>query len=100
MAHIVHGRGSLWLEARHTLLDQYNSDPAGHLRNVAITSGAEVSLQGLRVGLMHFFGLVLDHSKWFDSDKLAQLMADKYDISAATVTYDCSNIVIRAPSSV
>ena len=42
---------------------------------------------------------VLGHSKWFDSDKHAQLIADTYDTFVVMVTYDYSNVVIRAPSS-
>ena len=39
------------------------------------------------------------HSKWFDSDKHAKLTAHAYDTFVAIVTYDYSNVVIRAPSS-
>lgn len=46
---------------------------------------------------MHFVGHIWVRSKWFDSDKYAQLTADAYDTPAAMVTYDYSNIVIRAP---
>ena len=48
---------------------------------------------------MHFFGPIWDRSKWFDSDKHAQLTADAYDIFVVMATYDYSNAVIRAPSS-
>ena len=48
---------------------------------------------------MHLVGPILVHSKWFDSDKHAQLTADAYDIFVVMVTYDYSSVVIRAPSS-
>ena len=48
---------------------------------------------------MHFVGPIWHRSKWFDSDKHAQLTADAYDIFFVIVTYDYSNVVIRAPSS-
>ena len=44
MAHIVHSRESAWPEVRQRLLDHLNSDLAGYLPDVAITSGAEISL--------------------------------------------------------
>ena len=99
VAHIIHGRESVWPEVRQHLLDHLNSDPAGYLLDVAITSGAEMSLQSLQASLMHFAGPIWDYSKWFDSDKHAQLTADAYDTFVVMDTYDYSNIVIRAPSS-
>ena len=48
---------------------------------------------------MHFVWPLWDRSKWFDRDKNAQLTADSYDIFAVMVTYDHSNVVIGAPSS-
>ena len=45
VAHIIHGQGFVWPEARQSLLDQLNSDPTGYLGEVAVTSGAEISLQ-------------------------------------------------------
>ena len=99
MAHIIHGRESVWPEVRQHLLDHLASNPAGYLRDVAITSGAEMSLQSLQASLMHFSGPIWDHSKWFDSDKHAQLTADAYNTFLVIVTYEYSNIVIRAPSS-
>ena len=98
MAHITHGRESLWPEARQHLLGRLNNDPAGYLRDVAITSGAEMSLQSLQASLMHFSGPIWGRSKWFNSNKHAQLMADAYDTFVVMDTYDYS-IVIRAPSS-
>ena len=98
-AHIIHGRESVWPEARQHLLDHLNSDPAGYLPDVAITSSAEMSLQSLQASLMHFAGPIWDRSKWFDSDKHVQLTADAYDTFVVMGTYDYSNIVIRAPSS-
>ena len=68
-------------------------------RGVAINSGAEMSLQGLQASLMHFAGPIWDRSKWFDSDKHAQLTADAYNAFVVMVTYEYRNIVIRAPSS-
>ena len=56
------------------------------------------SLQSLQASLIHFVGTIWDHSKWFDSDKHAQLTADAYD-TFVMVTYDYNNVVIRAPSS-
>ena len=57
------------------------------------------SLQSLQASLIHFAGTIWDHSKWFDSDKHAQLTADAYYTFVVMVTYDYSSIVIRAPSS-
>ena len=94
--HIIHSQESLWPEVRQRLLDQLNSDPTGYLRDFAVTSGADISLQA---SLMHFFGPIWDRSKWFDSDKHARLTADAYDIFVVMATYDYSNVVIRAPSS-
>ena len=54
VAHIIHGREFVWLEVRQHLLDHLNSNPAGYLRDIAITSGAEMSLQSLQASLMHF----------------------------------------------
>ena len=99
VAHIIHGRESVWPEARQHLLDRLNSNPAGYLRDVAITSGAEMPLQSLQTSLMHFAGPIWDRSKWFDSDKHAPLTADTYDTFVMMVTYDYSNIVIRALGS-
>ena len=45
---------------------------------------------------MHFVGPIWDHNKWFDSDKRAQ---SAYDIVPVMVTYDYSNVVVRAPST-
>ena len=45
---------------------------------------------------MHFVGSIRDHSKRFDSDKHAQLTADAYDTFVMMVTYDLSNVIIRA----
>ena len=56
VAHIIHNQESLWPEVRQRLLDQLNSDPAGYLRDFAVTSGAEISLQSLQASLMHFLG--------------------------------------------
>ena len=56
VAHIIHGRKSAWPEVRQHLLDHLNSDPTGYLRDAAITSSAEMSLQGLQASLMHFSG--------------------------------------------
>ena len=81
------------------MLDHFNSDPVGYLRDVAITPSAEMSLKSLPVSLMHFFGPIWARSKWFDSDRHAQLMADAYDAFVVIVTYDYSNVIIRAPSS-
>ena len=52
VAHIIHGRESVWPEVRQHLLDHLNSVPAGYLRDVAIPSGAEMSLQRLQANLM------------------------------------------------
>ena len=49
--------------------------------------------------LTHFAGLIWDLSKWFDSDKHAQLTADAYGICVVMVTYDYNNAVIRAPNT-
>ena len=43
---------------------------------------------------MHFVGPIWDRSKWFDSDKHAQLTADAYDTFVVMVTSDYSNVVI------
>ena len=45
---------------------------------------------------MHFAGPIWDHNKWFGSDKHTQLTSV---IFTAMVTYDYSNVVIRAPGS-
>ena len=58
-----------------------------------------MSLQSLQASLMHFSGPIWDCSKWFNSNKHAQLTIDAYDTFAVMVTYDYSNIVMRAPSS-
>ena len=84
---------------RQHLLDHLNSNPTGYLHDVTITSGVEISLQSLQASLAHFIGPMWDHSKWFDSDKLAQLTADSYDAFVVMVAYDYNNAVIRAPSS-
>ena len=89
----------MWPEVRQRLLDRLNSDPTGYLCGLAVTSGAEISLQSLQVSLMYFVGPIWDRSKWFDSDKHAQLTADAYDTFVVMVSYDCSNVVFRAPSS-
>ena len=99
VAHFIHGRESVWPEVRQHLLDHLNSNPAGCLRDVAITSGAGVSLQSLQTSLMHFAGPIWYRSKWFGSDKHAPLTADAYDTFIVMVTYDYSSIVIRALSS-
>ena len=44
------------------MLDQLNSDPTGYLRDFAVTSGAEISLQSLQASLMHFVGAIWDRS--------------------------------------
>ena len=80
--HIIHGQGSVWSQR---LLDQLNSNPAGHLHDVTITSGVEISLQSLHASFTHFIGPIWDRSKWFDSEKHAQLTADAYDISVVMV---------------
>ena len=56
VAHIMHSRESVWPEVRQKLLDHLNSDPAGHPRDAAINSGAEMSLQSLQASLMHLLG--------------------------------------------
>ena len=99
VAHIIHGRESVWPKVRQHLLDHLNSDPTGYLRDAATVPGAEMSPQSLQASLMHFAGPIWDRSKWFDSDKHAQLTADAYDTFVVMVTYEYSNIVIRAPSS-
>ena len=43
---------------------------------------------------MHSVGSIWDRSKWFDSDKHAQLTADAYDTFVVMVTYDYSNVII------
>ena len=48
---------------------------------------------------MYFAGPIWDRSKWFDSDKHAQLTADAYNAFVVMVTYEYSSIVVRAPSS-
>ena len=53
-----------------------NSDSAGYLRRVAITSGAEISRQSRQASLMQFAGPIWDNNKWSDSDKHSQLTAD------------------------
>ena len=99
VAHIAHGRESVWPEVPQHLLDHLNSNLAGYLRDVAITSGAEMSLQSLRAGLVRFSGPVWDRSRRFDNGEHAPLTADAYDTFVVMVTYDYSNIVIRAISS-
>ena len=49
VSHIAHGResGRQWPEVHQRLLDHLNSSPAGYLRDVAIASGAGISLQSL-----------------------------------------------------
>ena len=47
VAHMIHGQESVWLEARQRLLDHLNNDPTGHYRDVAVASGAGISLQSL-----------------------------------------------------
>ena len=94
VAHIIHSHESVWSEVRQRLLDQLNSDPTGYLRDFAVTSGAEISLQSLQASLIHFVGPIWDRSEWFDSDKHAQLTADAYDILVVMATYDYSNVVI------
>ena len=42
-------------------------------------------LQGPSARLIHFFGSIWEHSKWFDTDRHAQFMADAYDILVMTV---------------
>ena len=44
VAHIVHCHEPVWPEVRQRLLDHLNRDPAGYLRYVANTSGAEIPL--------------------------------------------------------
>ena len=99
VAHIIRRQESVWPEVGQRLLDQLNSGPAGYLRDFGVTSGAEIALQNLQASLMHFVGSIRDRSKWFDSDKHAQLKADAYGIFVVMVTYHCSSVVIRAPSS-
>ena len=65
VAYIIQGQESVWPEVRQRLLDQLNSDPTGYLREFALTSGAEISLQSLYASLMHFLGPIWDRSKWF-----------------------------------
>lgn len=81
--------GVCWIISTAILQDTFAVLPA-------ITSCAEKSLQGLQANLMHFIGPIWDHNKWLDSDKYAQLTAD---IFTAMVTYDYSNVVIRALGS-
>ena len=89
----------MWPEVPQHLLDHLNSNLAGYLRDVAITSGAEMSLQSLRAGLVRFSGPVWDRSRRFDNGEHAPLTADAYDTFVVMVTYDYSSIVIRALSS-
>ena len=51
VAHIVHGREAAWPDVRQHLLDHHNSDRVVCLSDVAITSGAKISLS-----FMHFVG--------------------------------------------
>ena len=99
VAHIIHYQDSVWPEVRQHLLDQLNSEPTGCLRDFSVTSGAEISLQSLQTSLMHFVWTIWDRNKGFDSDKNAQLTADAHHIIVVMITYDYSNIKIRAPSS-
>ena len=46
VAPIVHGQEPVWLEIRQRLLDVLNSDLTRHLRDLAVTSGADISLIG------------------------------------------------------
>ena len=52
VAYIVHSRESALPEVRRRLLDHLNGHPAGCLHDVAIISGAEISLQSLQASLM------------------------------------------------
>ena len=47
VAHIIQGQEPVWPEVRQRLLDQLSGDPTGYLRDFAVTSGAEISLQSL-----------------------------------------------------
>ena len=96
---IIHGRESVWPEVRQHLLDHLNSDPAGYLRNFAINSGAEMSLQSPQMSPTHPAGPIWDRIKWFYRDKHAQLTADAYKAFVVMVTCEYSNITIRVPSS-
>ena len=71
VAHITHGRESRWPEVRQRPLDHLNSNPAGYLQDVTITSRVEISLQSLQASLTRFVGPILEHSKRLDSDKHA-----------------------------
>ena len=84
---------------RQHLLDHLNSDPTGYLRSIVVTSGAEISPQSLQPSVIRFAGSIWDRSKWFDSDRYDQLTADAYETFLVMATYDCSNVVIQAPSS-
>ena len=42
VAHIIHGRESVWPEVRQRLLDHLSSNPAGYLRDATITPGVEI----------------------------------------------------------
>ena len=55
VAHTIYSQESMWPEVCQSLLDHLNSDPAGYLHGVAITTGAEVSRQSMQASLMHFF---------------------------------------------
>ena len=47
VAHIIQDQEPVWPEVCQRLLDQLNGDPTGYLRDFAVTSGAEISLQSL-----------------------------------------------------
>ena len=87
----------MWPEVLQGLLGYLNSDPTGYLRGAAVTSGAEMSLQSFQASLMYFDGSIWDRSEWFDSDRHAQLTVGAYDTFVVMVTYDWSNVVVRAP---
>ena len=99
VAHIIHCRESVWPKVRKYFIDQLNSDSTGYLRGVSVTSGGEISLQSLQASPMHFVGPIWDRSKSLDSGKQAQLTTDAYDTFVVMVTYNYSNVVIRASSS-
>ena len=61
---------------------------------MAVTSAAAISVQSLQESLIHFIGPIWDQSKWFVSDKHAQLTADAYDIIVMMVNEDYSNVMI------
>ena len=58
-AHIIHGRESVWSEVRQRLPYQLNSNPAGYLHDVTITTGVEISLQSLQANTLHRVNLGL-----------------------------------------